>query len=78
MEVDDGVRVSVHPPYKPTPNVEIEKDHPNKEQGASNTIKRLRRLNTPERIRRPQPIQYSPKALTRSSHISKKRMQQSQ
>ncbi|KAI3884928.1 hypothetical protein MKX03_037864 [Papaver bracteatum] len=30
VEVDDGVRVSIHPPYKPTPNVEIEKDDPKK------------------------------------------------
>ncbi|KAI3893523.1 hypothetical protein MKX03_022851 [Papaver bracteatum] len=43
VEVDDGVRVFIYPPYKPTPNVEIEKDHPKKNTKGIKHIKALKK-----------------------------------
>ncbi|KAI3988158.1 hypothetical protein MKX01_011947 [Papaver californicum] len=75
-EADDEVRVSIHPPYKSTSNVEIEDQQKKRPRGIKHQ-KEFRRLNTLVRIRRPQSIQFSLKASTKSSPTSKKKMPQS-
>ncbi|KAI3874754.1 hypothetical protein MKW98_019327 [Papaver atlanticum] len=77
VEAGDEVRVSIHPPYKPTPNVEIEKDHPKKRTIGIKHNKALKKAKYTGENSSSSTDSIFSQSSEKSSHISKKKMQQS-